>query len=309
MHKGGSIRLLSLNLFLRPPLISNQAGDFKEARTALFCQSILPLYDLVCLQEVFGLLSTRKTRIIAAAKALGYTYSVESPAPGFFASHLIDGGLLILSRYPILEWEFQSFGFAIFPDTLADKGVLYCKLEVAGSPLHLFTAHTQSAYETRDINLFRLYRSVTLRQIEIIASFIKEKKAQKGLIVLVGDLNIDAQAGNKPLIDSSAKDEYTSLMSVLRSLQPRDVLNEVYGSHPATHGRLCEGKPEDTVLTEASAQGQELALDYLFTFNEAQAELGVDRTHTCIDPLIVQGQPFTQISDHAAIRSVLKLKQ
>lgn len=309
MHKEGSIRLLSLNLFLRPPLISNPTGDFKEARTAFFCKSILPSYDLVCLQEVFGLLSSRKARIIAAAKALGYAYSVESPAPGFFASHLIDGGLLILSRYPVLEWEFRSFEFAIFPDTLADKGVLYCKLEVAGGPLHLFTAHTQSAYETSDMDLFRLYRSVTLRQIEAIANFIREKRTQTGLIVLVGDLNIDAQASSKPLVDSSVKDEYTSLMSVLRDLQPCDVLTEACGVHPATHGRLCDGKPEDTVLTETSAQGKELALDYLFTFNEAKAELGVDRTHTYIDPLLVQGQPFTQISDHAAIRSVLKLKQ
>lgn len=309
MPKEGSIRLLSLNLFLRPPLISNPSGDYKEARRILFCQSILPSYDIVCLQEVFGLMSSRKAKIIAAAEALGYAYSVESPGPGFFASHLIDGGLLILSRYPILEWEFRPFNYGIFPDTLANKGVLYCKLDIDGVPLQLFTAHTQSPYETNDMDLYRLYRSVTLRQIGKIAEFIREKRSQTGLIVLVGDLNINALAGKKPQSDPDIKDEYAAMMSILQDLRPCDVLYEACGAHPATFGRLSNGKPEETVLTEATAQGKEQALDYLFTFNESEGELGVDRTHTRIDPLLVQGHPFTQISDHAAILTVLKLKQ
>ena len=308
MPKEGPIRLLSLNLFLRPPLISNPSGDYKEARRIQFCRSILPSYDIVCLQEVFGLMSSRKAKIIAAAKALGYAYSVESPNPGFFGSHLIDGGLLILSRYPILEWEFRPFEFAIFPDTLADKGVLYCKLDIEGVPLQLVTAHTQSAYETSDMDLYRLYRSVTLRQIGKIAEFIREKRSKTGLIVLVGDLNVNALAGKKPQSDP-AMDEYAAMMSVLQDLHPSDVLYEACGFHPATHGRLSNGEPEETVLTEAAAQGKEEALDYLFTFNESEGELGVDRTHTRVDPLFVQGHPFTQISDHAAILTVLKLKQ
>ena len=296
------IRLLTLNLFLRPPLISNPGGDFKDSRTDVFCHSILPSYDIICLQEVFSLFNSRKSRIKSFAQKSGLIYTAESPLPGFFSSHMIDGGLLLLSRFPILESEFRSFHYGIFPDSLADKGVLYCKIEVEGGPLHLFTAHTQSAYETRDMHLARLYRNVTLRQIRTIAEFIREKIQEKGLKMLVGDLNIDALMSKKSDFDAENRDEYIEMMSIFRDLQACDVLYDCTGSHPATFGRLGpDGHPEDTVLTEKEAQGKELSLDYVFTFNAREAGLRVDREGTKVNAMTVKGEPFTQVSDHAGV--------
>ncbi len=70
-----------------------------------------------------------------------------SPAPWwFFDKELIDGGLLIVSRFPIVETRFEKFNCKI-PSLLADgfvaKGLLYAKLDLGQKRmLHLFNTHT-----------------------------------------------------------------------------------------------------------------------------------------------------------------------
>ena len=78
-----------------------------------------------------------------------------SPAPWwFFDKELIDGGLLIVSRYPIVETRFEKFNCKI-PSLLADgfvaKGLLYAKLDLGQKRmLHLFNTHTQA---TEDVSV------------------------------------------------------------------------------------------------------------------------------------------------------------
>lgn len=265
------IPLLCINMFLRPPFVHNNLGDLKDARTEYFCEHILPYYDIVCLQEVFGTLNSRKARIITAGRHLGLKHMAESPPPGFFSSPLIDGGLLILSRFPILQWEFRPYGYGVFPDTLAEKGVLYCKIDVKGEFLHVFTTHTQSFYTTTDEVLHRLYRTITRRQIKQLADFIAEKKNEPGLLLLAGDLNVDALEHQKESpFPAEDMNEYASLTQTLRPLMPREVLKEIYDTHPVTHGKKREdGAPDETVLTHQEDQGREHCIDYLFTVNES----------------------------------------
>ena len=271
----GFVQVLCINMFLRPPFIHNNLGDLKDARTQYFCEHILPYYDIVCLQEVFGTLNSRKTQIVKAGRGLGLKYMAESPSPSFFSSPLLDGGLVIMSRFPIVNWEFRPYGFGVFPDTLAEKGVLYCEIQVKGESLHLFTTHTQSFYTTSDETLHRLYRTVTRRQIQILAEFMNAKKGQTGLMMLAGDLNVDALEYKKEsMFPAEDMDEYQALTANLQVLQPREVLKEIYDTHPVTHGRKRQdGQPDETVLTHQEDQGQEHCIDYIFTVNESTSVL------------------------------------
>ena len=58
-------------------------------------------------------------------------YHVVAEAPWFYERYFVDGGILILSRYPIADSEFRAFEF---PDILADstskKGMLYAKIDL-----------------------------------------------------------------------------------------------------------------------------------------------------------------------------------
>jgi len=76
----------------------------------------------------------------------GFHYHAQSDEPSLFSSYVTDGGLLILSRFPILEVEFRPFDYGVLADAISYKGVLYAKIEVDGRLLHLFTTHTQATY-------------------------------------------------------------------------------------------------------------------------------------------------------------------
>jgi len=53
------IRLLTYNMFMRPPPVKTNATDFKDARLDEFVKQ-LDNFDIICFQEVFTTLNTRK---------------------------------------------------------------------------------------------------------------------------------------------------------------------------------------------------------------------------------------------------------
>lgn len=76
------------------------------------------------------------------AQKAGFNYHCTSEAPSLFSNCLIDGGLLILSRFPIVKSEFRAYKFGIGSDALSKKGCLYALININGRYLHLFETHT-----------------------------------------------------------------------------------------------------------------------------------------------------------------------
>ena len=69
--------------------------------------------------------------MIHLAQQAGLPYHVCNPTPWFFSRQLDHGGLLILSRYPIVDSDFHEFTpVNILADVLAAKGLLYAKIEL-----------------------------------------------------------------------------------------------------------------------------------------------------------------------------------
>lgn len=83
--------------------------------------------------------------MIKEARKVGLAYYTACDNPGLFQTAVGDGGLLILSRFPIIESEFYGFKTpALLSDSLAYKGVLYAKIDVGaedGSTLQVFSTH------------------------------------------------------------------------------------------------------------------------------------------------------------------------
>lgn len=110
-----SARFLTLNVFLRPPGVTNNWSDYKDERLQYLVRYVLPQYDVVAFQEAFAFASRRKDRLIQQARKMGYNYHVESPRhfPWDFAA---DGGLLILSRFPIRQADTIEYPRGIHSD-------------------------------------------------------------------------------------------------------------------------------------------------------------------------------------------------
>lgn len=108
------IKVLSLNVWGLPAPIGRQLSERMER----IAEAVQP-YDVVLLQETFD----QTTADLPVRAAFPYAY------------HHLNGdlwhqssGLMVLSRYPIVETDFMPFPHAVIPDAFANKGVLFTRI-------------------------------------------------------------------------------------------------------------------------------------------------------------------------------------
>lgn len=53
-------------------------------------------------------------------------------SPSFLPGPIVDSGLLVVSKYPIIASEFMSYKIGILSDSASDKGYIYCKIDIKG---------------------------------------------------------------------------------------------------------------------------------------------------------------------------------
>lgn len=191
-----NVKLLTYNIFLRPPPVKNNENDWKDERLADFIK-LLDSFDIVCLQECFGSLNNRKQELIKYANKTGLFFFVDSPSPSFFSKFLVDGGLLTMSRFPIVESEFREFRYCVLSDSLANKGILYSKIKIRDSYVIIFNTHTQASYFGSPEYLWNISVRTRLDHLDEMCEFIKEILLttyvdEETTVLLMGDFNVDA---------------------------------------------------------------------------------------------------------------------
>ena len=294
------IPLLSYNVFMRPPFIKTKKSDSKNKRNKELMK-LINEYKIVCFQEMFDAYSSRKYKIIKAAYEIGYKYYEESSPPGYFEAPLIDGGLLTLSKYPIISSKFFKYNCFCTVDKLSKKGILYTKIIVNNSILHLFNTHLQASYvytfnKKSKLSYFtRLYQILELKNV--LGEVLKNENYYKNdLVIVCGDLNIDSNGYDVdldeykkafkdvlPEIEKSYLDdydkvtEYDLLMFALNlgdEFEVSDLLKKNFDESPqikrlVTYAdyEICKktGKriPIETKFTPNSDYGKGLCLDYI----------------------------------------------
>ena len=154
----------------------------------------------------------------------GLKYSCYSPFPVWASEGKFgDGGLIILSRYPMVQSRFCPFKSGASADKLAMKGILYAQIilpctstKKANVPaahekdtnkkpeekqtLHLFNMHTQASYleepctpKTLDlfVETFVVRNSQVLQANDFIAKTMATEFSKGDLIMFSGDFNIN----------------------------------------------------------------------------------------------------------------------
>ena len=182
----GKLRILTLNMFLRPRFIADDGkDDYKETRLRGFCETYLENFDVICLQECFSTMNYRKAWFMKMAVRKGFQHLFESPAPKFCSGKFVDGGLLLLSRLPFEEEpSFMSFTEGVGADGLADKGVIHACVRLpglrdadngAGHRVHFFCTHLQAAYQRVDWDAAH----VQAHQLAQMREFVDDKTADR----------------------------------------------------------------------------------------------------------------------------------
>ncbi|EGG21658.1 putative sphingomyelinase [Cavenderia fasciculata] len=238
--------------------------------------SILGQFDIICLQELFSAFSFRQKRFIEKAKKQNFLYSATSPLPRLLrTTFLVDGGIVVLSKHPIVKTEYLQFKQGVDSDMLASKGALYTKIQITrddGTPgseyIHLFSTHLQASYNPSQEQLQKgggrdnqMNDSVRTIQLNQLRDFIIEMtKSDSYPVILAGDLNVDGKGSKTdPTKDSK---EYQEMIAYLSRVPPTgddepqqqqqqqatppqggkkvykiaDLLKEDVGCHPATVG-------------------------------------------------------------------------
>lgn len=73
----------------------------------------------------------------------------------------MDGGLAVLSRFPILYSKFESYGVGILADSASDKGSLHCKILANNCIVNIFNTHLQATYHNQIDNSLKVLTIMT----------------------------------------------------------------------------------------------------------------------------------------------------
>lgn len=314
------VKLLSYNIFLRPPLIKNNADDFKNERLTEFLKSQLDRFDIICLQEMFSLCNYRQQLLLETAKERGFAYYAKSVDPHWLSGKFIDAGLVILSKYPILATDGMIYGAGNQIDSWAAKQVIYAKIQISPTFfVHVFTTHMQASYYDNHDSINVINDRARASQVQEIADFVKRKtEGSPYPAIIAGDFNIDSRGENG---------EYKYMMDTLTAAKPtiKDLLKEAYNNeHPITYGDFHEipheteagsmvPTPRELHLTHKADHCCGLSIDYIFMADtEAnRRENLVEISETKVEEFFVDSGkfPFSQLSDHYGVSTTLRVNK
>lgn len=269
-------------------------------RASAFLKHI-PSYDIIGLQEVW---SPRYQQIekYAKSKGLHVVGSGHATVSSMLGLRMFGGGLMIMSKYPIEATRELIFDKGVASDGFVRKGILYAKVRIGSSYVHVFNTHMQASYgyEFAENDPYALIRK---KQIQQVSDFIaKIALDDHHPIIAMGDFNVNAiRRADAPDNDSR---EYLDMIASLS----RDGLFSVMdlhkdfnaGSHPVTNtGRGVIGKE--------SKGGQRLDFVFEMRRNTTRADRVLHSfTHASVLPFEVSGEKYTHISDHFASHVTLE---
>ncbi|MFH9738482.1 sphingomyelin phosphodiesterase [Streptomyces roseolus] len=191
------LKVLTYNAFLFSKTLYPNWGQDHRAR-AIPAAPFFQGQDVVVLQEAFDNSSSDALKANAAA-----AYPHQTPVMGrsrtgwdatggaYSATTPEDGGVTILSKWPIVRKEQYVYKDACGSDWYSNKGFVYTVLDVNGSRVHVVGTHAQSTDPGCSAGEAAQTRS---RQFKAMDAFLDAKNIPAGeQVIVAGDLNVDSR--------------------------------------------------------------------------------------------------------------------
>lgn len=224
-------------------------------------------YDVIVFSELFDN-SRRETFLNAINGDYPYQTSVVDRS-----GSIEDGGVLIVSRWPIEASDHIVFNDCGSEDCLSAKGVKYARINKGGNKYHVFGTHAQAF--TGDKNV-----AIRLKQFQQMRNYIDRKNIEiVDPVILAGDFNVDKE--DYPM-------EYMDMLTVLGATEVPNNNPYKYTADGAKNG-WHSNAPE--------------ILDYVLYSNRHLAPQAA--TAQVVIPRSIADSVFTKydLSDHSAIRA------
>ncbi|RKE17628.1 sphingomyelin phosphodiesterase [Streptomyces sp. TLI_171] len=196
------LNVLSYNTFLMSTSLYPNWGQSYRAQ-AIAGADFFQGHDVVVLQEAFDN-SASDALVAKASGAYPYHTPVVGRSTGgwdatsgsYRSTTPEDGGVLLLSKWPILRKEQYVFKDACGSDWWSNKGFVYAQLDVNGQRTHVVGTHLQSTDSGCGSGEAAADRA---KQLQAMKAFLDAKQIPANEpIVLAGDLNVDSHGGEYP---------------------------------------------------------------------------------------------------------------
>jgi endonuclease/exonuclease/phosphatase family metal-dependent hydrolase len=247
-----SLAVLAWNVQLLPeiPLVAGtQRAQAERVWRIGRALSNGPAYDVVVVSEAFD----DRWRDNLAQSVVG-RYPYRTKVVGRDRGLDQDGGVMILSRWPIEQAAEAAFGgLCNGDDCRADKGVIYARIRKAGRRYHVLGTHTQAAYQ-RPAEPVAV--SVRASQFALIRRFVDQLRIPgTEPVVVAGDLNVNGATRQ----ESEYRDMLATLgaVEVVRTvphLSSDPQLNGLTGRNEGVRQMLDYVLPLDTHLMPVLAE-------------------------------------------------------
>ncbi|MFL9678690.1 sphingomyelin phosphodiesterase [Streptomyces sp. KL110A] len=191
------LKVLTYNTFLFSKTLYPNWGQDHRAR-AIPAAPYFQGQDVVVIQEAFDNSSSDALKANAAA-----AYPHQTPVVGrsksgwdatggaYSATTPEDGGVTILSKWPIVRKEQYVYKDACGSDWYSNKGFAYAVLDVNGSRVHVVGTHAQSTDPGCSAGEAAQMRS---RQFKAMDAFLDAKNIPTGeQVIVAGDMNVDSR--------------------------------------------------------------------------------------------------------------------
>lgn len=191
------LQVLSYNVFLFSKSLYPNWGQDHRAKE-IPATSFFRGNDVVVLQEAFDNSSSDALKANAAAE-----YPYQTPVMGrgksgwdatggaYSAFTPEDGGVTVLSRWPILRKEQYVYKDACGADWYSNKGFVYVVLDVNGTRVHVVGTHAQSTDPGCGAGEAAQMRS---RQFKAVDAFLDGKNIPASeQVIVAGDFNVDSR--------------------------------------------------------------------------------------------------------------------
>jgi len=297
------VSFLSYNLYCLPwlaTMFSPSSCPLSSQRSAKFLEHVTS-YDILALQEVWD----PRYRQVEKYARLNNMHVVGSSAPSvrnYLKLRFFGGGLMIISKYPIVDHQELVFESGTSSDGFVTKGVLYAKVQVGPSSfVHVFNTHLQASYGYEFDFKTNPFASIRKKQLHKLASFIKKvTSSDHHPIVVMGDFNVNAR---RTPTDGGDSEEYIDMLNILHSEEVYDVVDVLKhfndGQHPVTYGGQGVRDGHNSV------GGQRL--DFLFEMRKKGAQHSHKFTKGHVVPFDVKEEVFTHISDHFGATALMEV--
>ncbi|MFD0141112.1 MULTISPECIES: sphingomyelin phosphodiesterase [unclassified Streptomyces] len=191
------LKVLSYNAFLFSKTLYPNWGQDHRAK-AIPAASFYQGHDVVVIQEAFDNSSSDALKANSAAQ-----YPYQTPVMGrsksgwdatggaYSATTPEDGGVTILSKWPIVRKEQYVYKDACGADWYSNKGFVYTVLDVNGSKVHVVGTHAQSTDPGCSAGEAAQMRS---RQFKAMDAFLDGKNIPANeQVIVAGDMNVDSR--------------------------------------------------------------------------------------------------------------------